>query len=39
VAEAYEHPVLTPAEMFKRERDACMRARGFVLGLAPLESR
>lgn len=39
LAEVFEHPELTPAQMFARERDACMHNRGYVLGLAPLESR
>lgn len=39
VAEAYEHPELTPSMMFARERDACMAHGGFVLGLVPLDSR
>lgn len=39
VAEAYEHLELTPADMFRREQATCMRNRGFVLGLTPLDSR
>ncbi len=39
VTEAYEHPELSPADLFALERNACMRARGFVLGLTPLGSR
>jgi hypothetical protein len=38
LAETYQHPELAPAKMFAREREACMRARGFVLGLTPLGS-
>jgi hypothetical protein len=32
VAMAYEHPELTPAELFAWERDACLQHRGFILG-------